>query len=95
MARTKHSLNTIYVSERLQESLRSISSCPLTVVVAPMGYGKTTAVNWYLAKCQREENAAAIRISIYAASISAFWKRVQVAFAAAGFALMIAPMRAA
>lgn len=85
MAGTKHSLNTIYVSERLQESLRSISSCPLTVVVAPMGYGKTTAVNWYLAKCRREENAAAIRISIYAASISAFWKRVQVAFAAAGF----------
>ena len=85
MARTKHSLNTVYISERLQESLRAISSCPLTVVVAPMGYGKTTAVNWYLSKCQREENAAAIRISIYVPSIQALWKRVQAAFAAAGF----------
>lgn len=84
MARTKHSLNTVYVSERLQESLRAISSCPLTVVVAPMGYGKTTAVNWYLAKRQAEDNAAAIRISIYAASMPAFWKRLQTAFAAAG-----------
>ena len=38
--------NTVYISERVRESLRSISSCALTAVVAPMGYGKTTAVNW-------------------------------------------------
>ena len=65
MARTKNSLNTVYISERLRESLRLISACPLTAVVAPMGYGKTTAVNWYLAKCMKEENAAAIRINIW------------------------------
>ncbi len=84
MARTKNSLNTVYISERLRESLRLISACPLTAVVAPMGYGKTTAVNWYLAKCMKEENAAAIRINIYGSSMPAFWKRVQSAFAAAG-----------
>ena len=46
----KGSLNNIYISERLQESLRPIAGCAMTTVVAPMGYGKTTAVNWYLSK---------------------------------------------
>lgn len=45
MPRPKWTLNTIYISERLQERLRPISRCALTTVVAPMGYGKTTAVN--------------------------------------------------
>ena len=48
MPKAKWNLNTVYISERLQESLRPISRCALTTVVAPMGYGKTTAVNWYL-----------------------------------------------
>ena len=46
----KRSLNNIYISERLQECLRPLGECALTTVVAPMGYGKTTAVNWYLSK---------------------------------------------
>ena len=50
MARIRHDLNTIYISGRLQESLRPVSRCALTAVVAPMGYGKTTAVNWFLAR---------------------------------------------
>lgn len=44
MAKEKNSLNTMYVSERLQECLRPISHCAMTTVIAPMGYGKTTAV---------------------------------------------------
>ena len=44
MPKAKWNLNTIYISERLQESLRPISRCALTTVVAPMGYGKTTVV---------------------------------------------------
>ena len=56
MAKQKWHLNTIYISERLQESLRPISRCALTTVVAPMGYGKTTAVNWYLG--ERAEGGA-------------------------------------
>ncbi len=46
--KNKQRLNVRYISERVQEELRYISSCPITAVVAPMGYGKTTAVNWYL-----------------------------------------------
>ena len=50
MPKPKRNLNATYISERLQESLRPISRCAMTTVVAPMGYGKTTAVNWYLAE---------------------------------------------
>lgn len=56
MPKQKQNLNTIYISERLHESLKPISHCTLTTVVAPMGYGKTTAINWYLAeRTKREE----------------------------------------
>ena len=50
MPKQKRDPNAIYISERLQESLRPISHCALTTVVAPMGYGKTTASNWYLSE---------------------------------------------
>ena len=85
MPKSKWNLNTIYISERLQESLRPISRCALTTVVAPMGYGKTTAVEWYLAERTRAEQPSVIRISVYSANLAIFWKSVQDAFARAGF----------
>ena len=48
MARQKWNLNTIYISERLKACLRPVTCCALTTMVAPMGYGKTTAINWFL-----------------------------------------------
>ena len=84
MQKSKQRLNVRYISERVQEELRYISSCPITAVVAPMGYGKTTAVNWYLEGRVRTENAAVLRISIYSDSLAVFWKRVQNAFSFAG-----------
>ena len=71
MARIRHDLNTIYISGRLQESLRPVSRCALTAVVAPMGYGKTTAVNWFLA---REAPPHCIRISVYSAHLAILWR---------------------
>ena len=44
MARNRQNLNIIYISDRMRETLRPIASCALTAVVAPMGYGKTTAL---------------------------------------------------
>lgn len=82
MPKAKWNLNTIYISERLQESLRPISRCALTTVVAPMGYGKTTAVEWYLAERARAEKISVIRISVYSANLAIFWRSVQDAFAA-------------
>lgn len=88
MPKPKWKLNTIYISERLQESLRPISRCAMTTVVAPMGYGKTTAVEWYLAERAGAEAPYIVRISVYSSNLAIFWKSVQDAFARAGFAFL-------
>jgi LuxR family maltose regulon positive regulatory protein len=88
MPKPKWNLNTIYISERLQESLRPISRCAMTTVVAPMGYGKTTAVNWYLGEHAKAETLHIIRISVYSDNLAIFWKSVQEAFARAGFTFL-------
>ena len=77
MPKSKWNLNTIYISERLQESLRPISRCAMTTVVAPMGYGKTTAVEWYLAERAGAEAPYIVRISVYSSNLAIFWKSVQ------------------
>ena len=88
MPKPKWNLNTIYISERLQESLRPISRCAMTTVVAPMGYGKTTAVNWYLEERTKAETLKIIRISVYSDNLAIFWKSVQEAFARVGFSFL-------
>ena len=50
MSKKKYNLNTIYISERLQENLKPISQSAFTAVTAPMGYGKTTA--FFKHQCQ-------------------------------------------
>ena len=85
MPKPKWNLNTVYISERLQEGLRPISRCAMTTVVAPMGYGKTTAVSWYLSERAKAETPHIIRISVYSDNLAIFWKSVQEAFARAGF----------
>lgn len=89
MPKLKWNLNTIYISERLQESLRPISRCVLTTVVAPMGYGKTTAVNWYLERRAKVQSLRIVRISVYSDNLAIFWKSVQDAFARAGFDFLL------
>ena len=84
MPKSKWDLNTIYISERLQASLRPISRCAMTAIVAPMGYGKTTAINWYLEELKKAEERFVIRISVYADNLTIFWKSVRDAFSHAG-----------
>ena len=74
MPKEKISLNSIYISERLQKSLQPVSNSALTAITAPMGYGKTTAVNWYLSRLAKDTQALLIRISIYSQNLSIFWK---------------------
>lgn len=52
-----------------------------------MGYGKTTAINWYLNERGRE-GAAVLRVSIYSANRAIFWKSLQKAFAQAGLTVL-------
>lgn len=54
MPKEKISLNSIYISDRLQKSLQPVSNSALTAITAPMGYGKTTAVNWYLSRLAKD-----------------------------------------
>lgn len=84
MPKEKISLNSIYISERLQKSLQTVSNSALTAITAPMGYGKTTAVNWYLSRLAKDSQALLIQISIYSQNLSIFWKSVQNAFSFAG-----------
>lgn len=87
MARNRQDLNIIYISDRMRETLRPIASCALTAVVAPMGYGKTTAVRWFLAE-QAKAGAVVLQASIYSDNRSIFWKSVQKAFTAAGLTVL-------
>lgn len=50
MNKTVPTVNTaaLYFTERLRKSLEAIAASPLTLVEAPMGYGKTVAVREYL-----------------------------------------------
>ena len=88
MPKPKRNLNATYISERLQESLRPISRCAMTTVVAPMGYGKTTAVSWYLDERVRAETARVVRISVYSDNLAILWRSAQDAFARAGLGFL-------
>ena len=81
MAKRKPDTGAIYISPRLRASLEPVGRCALTVVTAPMGYGKTTAVNWFLGT---QPPGCAIRISIYSDSLPALWQSGRRAFRDAG-----------
>ncbi len=85
MPKKKPNYNATYISERLQESLRPISGYTLTTVVAPMGYGKTTAVNWFLSEREKAGDTGIIRISVYSGNLTIFWKSIQDAFESEGY----------
>ena len=60
---------SLYFSDRITESMDRIFDHPLTIVEAPMGYGKTTAVREYL-------NNAGVNVlwqRVYDSSTSSFW----------------------
>ena len=90
MPKRKPSFNTIYISERVQECLCPIARCALTTVVAPMGYGKTTAINWFLAEKTKGGKAVAIRLSIYSEKLPMLWRSAQDAFRFAGLDVLSA-----
>ena len=84
MAKRKPDTGAIYISPRLRASLEPVGRCALTVVTAPMGYGKTTAVNWYLSQRAQEGPVHIVRVSVYSDNLAIFWKSVQDAFVHAG-----------
>jgi len=65
----KPNTRSLYFSERITKAIRQVSDYPLTIVEAPMGYGKTTAVweqlNFYLDHVMWQR--------VYDHSPSSFW----------------------
>lgn len=88
MLKRKGQLNTIYLSDTLQKQLQGICEYPLASVVAPMAYGKTTAINWFLDKCAKTPGTKVLRISVYSDALPIFWQSIQIAFAHAGLDLL-------
>ncbi len=60
----------LYFSDRLAKSLEAIAAGPLTLVEAPMGYGKTVAVREYL----RERGTRTVWVSVSGVGEDAFWR---------------------
>lgn len=75
MPRYKADINAVYISERMQECMRTIREHILTTIIAPMGYGKSTAVDWY-ASHVLEENERFYRVNVDSDDISTFWRNL-------------------
>ena len=67
-------LNQIFIIERLKYRLKEINNHPITTVIAPMGFGKTTAINWWAKReVKNHSNAIILRQMIATDSITDFW----------------------
>ena len=71
-------MKKIYISKHLTQKIKQMEKSSLVAIVAPMGYGKTTLVNWYLDKQQADTKI--LRVSIYSDNVSFFWRKFQQAF---------------
>jgi LuxR family maltose regulon positive regulatory protein len=67
-------LNSIYITERLKQRLYEINNYTITTVIAPMGFGKTTAVNWWAKRMVKgRSEAVVLRQMIVTNSVTDFW----------------------
>ncbi len=62
--------SALYFNARLLTSLSAIQSSPLTIIEAPMGYGKTVAVREFF----RKHQVRALWVPVLGASPDAFWR---------------------
>ena len=70
MVRRKLQTNALYFTERLNQSLSGLLSHPLTIVEAPVGSGKATAVRTYL----RRQRMAVVWFTVSSDSMSEMWQ---------------------
>ena len=68
-------LNNLYYSKRIKELLAELQTAGTTLVVAPMGYGKTLVVQYFLQE-QERCGKKVLRQSIYGVGAEAFWQGV-------------------
>ena len=69
-------LNNIYITDRLATRLFEIENHTVTTVIAPLGYGKTTAIShWQTQMLQKNPDAVILRQSILSDSLGELWRR--------------------
>lgn len=86
-------LNDIFITERLKRQLNGMSVHPITTVIAPMGFGKTTAVNWWSKRrIKSHADAVFLRQMIVTDSVTDFWNGFCRAFR--GFPVLAEQMKA-
>ncbi len=74
-------LNHIYITERLRHRLDEIGNHSITTVISPMGFGKTTAIDWWAKKKMKSHNGTIIlKQMIVTDSITDFWSGFYRAF---------------
>ena len=68
-------LNDIYITDRLEARLAEIERHTVTTVIAPMGYGKTTAIrHWQARTTEAHPDAIILRQSIFNDSVGDLWR---------------------
>lgn len=65
----QYSTKSLYFPNRITQALNGVFDHPLTILEAPMGYGKTTAVREYLGKA----GVNMLWQKVYGSSTSSFW----------------------
>ncbi|MDR2800452.1 MAG: LuxR C-terminal-related transcriptional regulator [Desulfovibrio sp.] len=73
-AREAANATSLYFSERLLNALAVLLETPLTIVEAPVGYGKTTAVREFLNKNKVQRLWVPVLGSLSGVSEDAFWR---------------------
>lgn len=66
---SKYNTKALYFTDEIKNKLKSISEYPVTIVTAPMGYGKTTAVKNYF----YNNSEKVLWTTIYEGSVVDFW----------------------
>lgn len=67
-------LNDIYITEHLKRRLGDIVNASVTTVIAPMGFGKTTAITWWMKQQNKyHPDWMILRQMIDTASVTDFW----------------------
>lgn len=68
-------LSNIFITQRLNDKLSKIGTYPITTIIAPMGYGKTTSIRWWSTRrTKSNESALFLRQMIITDSVTDFWQ---------------------
>ena len=79
MTKTRqHNTQSLYFSQRITEAMSGIFDHPLTLVEAPMGYGKTTAIREFLSNSPTQ----VLWQTVYDSAPTSFWQDFGRLFAA-------------